>query len=64
VSPGFTRTNFAERVTNQEVKAQLDASRDTVAMPREVVANAIAFAIEQPDEVDVSEIVIRSTAQG
>ncbi len=33
VSPGFTRTNFAERVTNQEVKAQLDASRDAVAMP-------------------------------
>jgi NADP-dependent 3-hydroxy acid dehydrogenase YdfG len=64
VSPGFTRTNFAERVINHEVKAQLDASRDAVAMPPEVVANAIAFAIGQPDEVDVSEIVIRSTAQG
>ena len=45
VSPGFTRTNFAERVTNQDVKAQLDASRDAMAMPPEVVANAIAFAI-------------------
>ena len=64
VSPGFVRTNFAERVINPEVKAQLDASRDAFAMPPEVVANAIAYAIEQADDIDVSEIVIRSTAQG
>lgn len=63
VSPGFTRTNFTDTVTNAEVRAQLEASRDAFAMPPEAVANAIAFAIEQPDDVDVSEIVIRSTAQ-
>ena len=64
ISPGFTRTNFADAVTNPQVKAQLEASRDTFAMPPEAVARAIAFAIEQPDDVDVSEIVIRPTAQG
>jgi NADP-dependent 3-hydroxy acid dehydrogenase YdfG len=32
-------------------------------MPPEAVASAIAFAIEQPDDIDVSEIVLRSTAQ-
>ncbi len=63
VSPGFTRTNFADTVTNAEVKAQLEASRDTFAMPPGAVANAIALAIEQPDDVNVSEMVIRSTAQ-
>jgi NAD(P)-dependent dehydrogenase (short-subunit alcohol dehydrogenase family) len=33
ISPGFTRTNFAETVNNPEVKAQLAASRDKFAMP-------------------------------
>jgi NADP-dependent 3-hydroxy acid dehydrogenase YdfG len=32
ISPGFTRTNFAETVTNPEVKAQLAESRDKFAM--------------------------------
>ena len=33
------------------------------ALPPEAIARAIAFAIEQPAEVDVNEIVIRPTAQ-
>ncbi len=64
ISPGFTRTNFAESVTDPEVKAQLADSRDKFAMPPEAVARAIAFAIEQPADVDVNEILIRPTAQG
>ena len=60
ISPGFTRTNFAEAVTNPEVKAQLAESREKFAMP----PDAIAFAIEQPAEVDVNEVVVRPTAQG
>lgn len=63
ISPGFTRTNFADTVTNPVVKAQLEAARDKMAMPPEAVARAIAFAIEQPDEIDVGEIIIRPTAQ-
>jgi NADP-dependent 3-hydroxy acid dehydrogenase YdfG len=34
------------------------------AIPAEAVARAIAFAIEQPADVDVNDIVIRPTAQG
>jgi NADP-dependent 3-hydroxy acid dehydrogenase YdfG len=63
ISPGFVATNFADRMTNQSVKAQLEASRDAFAMPPSAVAHAIAFAIEQPSDVDVNEIVIRNTAQ-
>jgi NADP-dependent 3-hydroxy acid dehydrogenase YdfG len=58
-----TRTNFADNVTNQEVKAQLAASRDRFAMPPEAIARAVAYAIEQPADVDVAEIIVRSTAQ-
>jgi NADP-dependent 3-hydroxy acid dehydrogenase YdfG len=34
-----------------------------VAIPANSVARAIAFAIEQPDDVDINEIVLRPTAQ-
>jgi len=64
ISPGMTRTNFAESMTNPEVKAQLAESRDTFAMSPDAIARAVAFAIEQPTDVDVNEIVVRPTAQG
>jgi NADP-dependent 3-hydroxy acid dehydrogenase YdfG len=63
ISPGFVRTNFAEGVTSQQMKAQLEISRDKFAIPPDAIARAIAFAIEQPADVDVNEIVIRPTAQ-
>jgi NADP-dependent 3-hydroxy acid dehydrogenase YdfG len=63
VSPGITSTDFAVSVTNEEVKARLENARDTIAMPADAVARAIAFAIGQPDDIDVNEIVVRPTAQ-
>ncbi len=33
-------------------------------MPPEAIARAIAFAIEQPADVDVNEIIVRPAAQG
>lgn len=64
VSPGFVHTDFAETVGNPEVKAQLLASRDMFAISPDAIARAIAFAIEQPEDVDVGEIIVRPTAQG
>jgi NADP-dependent 3-hydroxy acid dehydrogenase YdfG len=64
ISPGFVHTNFAEAVTNPEVKTHLEQSRDKFAMPPEAIARAVAFAIEQPADVDVGEIIVRPTAQG
>jgi len=64
ISPGMTRTNFADAMTNPEVKAQLEKRRDKTAMPPDAIARAIAFAIEQPATVDVSEVIVRPTAQG
>lgn len=63
VSPGFTRTNFAESMTNPQAKAQIVASMDKFAMPPDAIARAIAFAIEQPADVDVGEMIVRPTAQ-
>ncbi len=63
ISPGMTRTNFADTMTNAYVRAQLAESRDAIAMPPAAVARAIAYAIEQPADIDVGEVVVRPTAQ-
>jgi NADP-dependent 3-hydroxy acid dehydrogenase YdfG len=64
ISPGFVRTDFVESVTNPAVKAQLEESRDKLAIPPDAIARAIAFAIEQPADVDVGEVIVRPTGQG
>ena len=63
ISPGFVHTDFAESMTDPEVKAQIVGTRDEMAIPPAAIARAIAFAIEQPPDVDVGEIVVRPTAQ-
>ena len=63
ISPGFVRTEFVEAIANPELRARFADSRDRFAMPPDAIARAIAFAIEQPADVDVNEIVIRPTAQ-
>ena len=63
ISPGMTSTNFAESVTDPSARAELEQRRDVIAMAPAAVARAIAFAIEQPPDVDVGEIVVRPTAQ-
>jgi len=63
ISPGFVQTEFVESIANPELRARFAGSRDRFAMPPDAIARAIAFAIEQPADVDVNEIVIRPTAQ-
>ncbi|QUW78134.1 SDR family oxidoreductase [Streptomyces mirabilis] len=62
VSPGFVRTDFADRM-DSEVKVQIVEKMDSIAIPPAAVARAVAFAVEQPDGVDVGDIVVRPTAQ-
>jgi NADP-dependent 3-hydroxy acid dehydrogenase YdfG len=63
ISPGFVHTNLAESMTNPEVKSRIVDQMEKMAIPPAAIARAIAFAIEQPADVDVNEIVIRPTAQ-
>jgi len=57
-------TSFADAMTNETVKAQIIEARDKMAIRPDAIASAIAFAIDQPDNVDIVEIVVRPTAQG
>jgi NADP-dependent 3-hydroxy acid dehydrogenase YdfG len=64
VTPGFTATEHTLAMSDDEARAQLGATVAEFAMPAEAVAGAMAYAIEQPAAVDVSEVVLRPTAQG
>jgi NADP-dependent 3-hydroxy acid dehydrogenase YdfG len=64
VSPGFVRTGFTDSVPDERLRAELAAGRDKIAIAPGAIAEAIAFAIGQPADVDVGDIVVRPTAQG
>ncbi|MFJ9455420.1 SDR family oxidoreductase [Kitasatospora sp. NPDC101447] len=63
VSPGFTDTEGVGKGAAPDVTAALLRRRDEIAIPPSAIAAAIAYAIDQPEGVDVSEIVVRPTAQ-
>jgi NADP-dependent 3-hydroxy acid dehydrogenase YdfG len=64
ITPGFVQTNLADSMSNPEVKAQIADTMSKMAISPDAIARAVAFAIEQPADVDVGEIVVRPTAQG
>ena len=61
VSPGVTTSELAETTSDAGIKAWLEDFRQ-VAIPAEAIARAIAYAVEQPDDVDVSEVIVRPAA--
>ena len=63
ISPGFIQTNFIDSMTNLQIRADMANSMEAMAISPDAIGRAIAFAIEQPNDVDISEIVVRPTAQ-
>jgi NADP-dependent 3-hydroxy acid dehydrogenase YdfG len=63
VSPGFVHTDFAEAIADPELRAAIVARRNELAIGPDAIARAIAFAIEQPADVEVGDLVVRPTAQ-
>jgi NADP-dependent 3-hydroxy acid dehydrogenase YdfG len=61
VSPGVTKSELADSISDAGARKAMKEFR-RIALPAEAVARAIAFAIEQPDDVDVNEIIVRPTA--
>jgi NADP-dependent 3-hydroxy acid dehydrogenase YdfG len=64
VSPGYVRSELADSIDDAGVRAQIRRRMDQFAIPPEAVARAIAFAIEQPRDVEIGDITIRPTIQG
>ncbi|KQR30797.1 oxidoreductase [Rhizobium sp. Leaf155] len=64
VSPGFIDTSFADSsITDPDVKAMINKQKERLAISPNAIARAIAFAIEQPEDVEIGSVVVRPTAQ-
>lgn len=61
IEPGAIESDLKHNTTGTAAGAVMDFYE--LAIPTNTVARAIAFAIEQPDDVDINEIVLRPTAQ-
>jgi NADP-dependent 3-hydroxy acid dehydrogenase YdfG len=64
ISPGFVRTELDGSITDPELRAQIRSNMDEFGLPPDAVARAIAFAIEQPHDVEIGDLTIRPTVQG
>jgi NADP-dependent 3-hydroxy acid dehydrogenase YdfG len=62
ISPGAVATELPESSSEEETRKNLREFYK-IAIPADSIARAIAYAIEQPAEVEIDEIVIRPTAQ-
>jgi len=62
LSPGLTQSELTNTITDEQIKPMISAMMP-LAIPAESIAQAVAYVIGQPAEVDVNEMIIRPTAQ-
>lgn len=62
ICPGVTTSELADSITDPHAREAMVAYRAN-AIPASSIAASVAFAIEQPAEVDVNEIIVRPAAQ-
>jgi NADP-dependent 3-hydroxy acid dehydrogenase YdfG len=63
ISPGAVATELPNSVSDPETAARIRQYYDAAAIPADSFARAVAFAISQPDDVDINEILFRPTRQ-
>jgi NADP-dependent 3-hydroxy acid dehydrogenase YdfG len=63
ISPGAVATELPQSVTDPDSAERIREFYEAFAIPADSFARAVAFAISQPEEVDVNEILFRPTRQ-
>jgi NADP-dependent 3-hydroxy acid dehydrogenase YdfG len=63
LSPGAVATELPNSVTEPDVAESFHKFYEEFAIPADSFARAVAFAISQPEDVDVNEIIFRPTRQ-
>lgn len=63
ISPGFVKTDFADNIKNEEMKTAIQKGMEQIAINPIAIANAVIYAMSQPGDVEVGDIVIRPSKQ-
>ena len=63
ISPGFVKTDFANNLKNEEMKTAIQKGMEQMAIDPVAIANAVIYAISQPDDVEIGDIAIRPSKQ-
>jgi NADP-dependent 3-hydroxy acid dehydrogenase YdfG len=63
ISPGFVKTDFADNIKNEEMKTAIQKRMEEIAISPVAIANAVIYAVSQPDDVEIGDIVIRPSKQ-
>jgi NADP-dependent 3-hydroxy acid dehydrogenase YdfG len=63
ISPGAVATELPASITEADIAAGVQGFYQQFAIPADSFARAVAFAIEQPEDVDINEILFRPTRQ-
>ncbi|MCD0498375.1 SDR family oxidoreductase [Achromobacter sp. MY14] len=61
ICPGVVESELADTISDDTARTAMREFR-RIAITPDAIARAIAYAVEQPADVDVSEIVVRPTA--
>lgn len=63
ISPGAVATELPNSISEQDIAADIKDFYENFAIPASAFARAVAFAISQPEDVDINEILFRPTSQ-
>ncbi|HEY9655781.1 MAG TPA: SDR family oxidoreductase [Crinalium sp.] len=61
ISPGVVETELGLDITDESARGFLKELRKT-ALTSDAIARAVLYAVAQPDDVDVNEVIVRPTA--
>lgn len=61
IAPGVTESELADSISDEGGRNEMREFR-RIAISATAIARAIAYAIDQPADVDVSELIVRPTA--
>ena len=63
IYPGAIKTELLNTVAPSETKAMVEAFYENVGLEADTIANAVLYAVSQPENVDVSDLVVRPTRE-
>lgn len=63
ISPGAVSTELLEHISEKDIQQDTKDFVSRIAVDADTFARAVAFAINEPDDVDINEILFRPTAQ-